>query len=504
MPVLGAFFSKFRKVGAGSWFLAALAALVLAGGLQGVSRGFFDSWAGITQIKLELQLPGQDECQVFYNTGQNFSPEECITVASQAVPGFQTLQFGFPENTKPQQLRFDPGTHPGTIVLKRLEISTWFSSLKWQGPALARMLTASHDLTPGEASAAGWVLQSNGNDPYLITTSQADQSLQQLQATGQFRRHLSMAWCLIWAALIGLVWLCLPDRGARAAEPTPPQPIFKNPKTWAFVIACVVATVLCIGLSRLHTAPRLRKVMVTLKSSVEDNVQLFFDRGQDFTGQDSAWAHLPRSADYQTLTFSLPEGPINKLRLDPGSLPADIWIKSLVIDNGFEKLIFPAKELEATLEPVHDIPEIQQLNDALYVRSTGTDPNLFLTPIANLRVSRFLSAGQFFRKSVWLWTLMISLFVFLGLSSALTFRQQLHQAWSRDLGLVAGFSALILLPLVGTYIHLPGDIPTTERRNLAACPDFSAASLRTYPKDFQAYFEDHFGFRNLLTRWENA
>lgn len=68
---------------------------------------------------------------------------------------------------------------------------------------------------------------------------------------------------------------------------------------------------------------------------------------------------------------------------------------------------------------------------------------------------------------------------------------------------IAVFLAVLVLPLANTNFHAKRQRSQTENRNLNAFPKFKwkAASLNTYPIKFEAAFNDHFGFRSLLTRW---
>jgi hypothetical protein len=69
--------------------------------------------------------------------------------------------------------------------------------------------------------------------------------------------------------------------------------------------------------------------------------------------------------------------------------------------------------------------------------------------------------------------------------------------------LIAVFATVITLPLAANAIGIDGADPREENRTLAALPRLgpSWASLRTYPMNVSAWFEDHFGFRSTLVRW---
>lgn len=70
--------------------------------------------------------------------------------------------------------------------------------------------------------------------------------------------------------------------------------------------------------------------------------------------------------------------------------------------------------------------------------------------------------------------------------------------------LVILFIAALALPVVGLVFHFDITPPHKENRVLAPLPTLSLDyhSFGALPEKFKAYFEDHFGFRNTLIRWQ--
>lgn len=63
------------------------------------------------------------------------------------------------------------------------------------------------------------------------------------------------------------------------------------------------------------------------------------------------------------------------------------------------------------------------------------------------------------------------------------------------------FSLLIFLPILGmTFPAINVTPKILENRQLAEAPTLNWESLSDYPKQFENYFNDHFGYRNLLIR----
>jgi hypothetical protein len=72
-----------------------------------------------------------------------------------------------------------------------------------------------------------------------------------------------------------------------------------------------------------------------------------------------------------------------------------------------------------------------------------------------------------------------------------------------NLALVAGFLAIIGLPLSANIAGKDGGDQKAENRDLAMFPTFewTWASAVAWPNGFDEWFQDHFGFRSTLVRW---
>src|SRR2546421_3554931 len=71
--------------------------------------------------------------------------------------------------------------------------------------------------------------------------------------------------------------------------------------------------------------------------------------------------------------------------------------------------------------------------------------------------------------------------------------------------LSAAFFILLWLPLVDWAFHLDHAPMPNEKRAPARFPDLASGARRWHQlvSDLDAYYSDHFGFRNRLIRWNN-
>ena len=72
-----------------------------------------------------------------------------------------------------------------------------------------------------------------------------------------------------------------------------------------------------------------------------------------------------------------------------------------------------------------------------------------------------------------------------------------------DMALIAVFVVMICLPLAGLVLGLDRAFVLEENRNLATRPalELDRATIGALSSRFEAYFNDHFGFRKRLIYW---
>ncbi len=71
-----------------------------------------------------------------------------------------------------------------------------------------------------------------------------------------------------------------------------------------------------------------------------------------------------------------------------------------------------------------------------------------------------------------------------------------------QLALVAIVFTMLWLPLADNALHLDRSRPSDENRTLSPAPrvEMTEQALKEFPRSFEAYFDDRFGFRNFLVR----
>jgi hypothetical protein len=71
-----------------------------------------------------------------------------------------------------------------------------------------------------------------------------------------------------------------------------------------------------------------------------------------------------------------------------------------------------------------------------------------------------------------------------------------------QIALAAVFFTMLWLPLADNLLHLDRSRPSDENRSLSPAPriEVSEQVLKEFPRSFEAYYDDRFGFRNFLVR----
>lgn len=71
--------------------------------------------------------------------------------------------------------------------------------------------------------------------------------------------------------------------------------------------------------------------------------------------------------------------------------------------------------------------------------------------------------------------------------------------------LIIVFSLIITLPTLDSFIHFSPVKDLFEKRKMAQKPEFpkNFSEVKFYPKNFEAFFNDNYGFRKTLISWHN-
>ena len=138
-----------------------------------------------------------------------------------------------------------------------------------------------------------------------------------------------------------------------------------------FIIILFIDTPLPINsLSIKMKAPSLEYY-----NSVKYGVQIICTCKDKYkTIRPSIWKKV--EDDYVYIKFDLPNKEFTSLRIDPGRVEGDIFVKSVSLNTIFEKSLYrwSGKGLAEDFEPRKDIDEFKEQEGNLYIKASGGDP----------------------------------------------------------------------------------------------------------------------------------
>jgi hypothetical protein len=238
-------------------------------------------------------------------------------------------------------------------------------------------------------------------------------------------------------------------------------------------------------------------VKVVLKAEKNDTFQLFYRPVElpDFTESNSETRIVTGSPAYQTLLFEIPaELDISNVRFDLGVNRAQgvVHLDEIVLNYENNTLLL----FKAGVFNKFACNEFVERDEGRFI----------LTPIANLRYDPYLSSGEIvleykdltYNKKKLPALLLVPLVAAL-LGYLLFFSGHAgFLSWFYSAASVF-FIAILMLPLLNSVFYLYKD-QNSEKRILAENPGLPGKNIAEYPRRFENYFNDNFGFRSLLVK----
>lgn len=156
-----------------------------------------------------------------------------------------------------------------------------------------------------------------------------------------------------------------------------------------FLCALVLAVIISVIHARLlYWDARSGSMQISMRSSVSDKAQLFYDSGGGFSERESVTSNVVGDFQFHTHEFALPRKTIYNLRFDP---PAGVVsIQRISVVNGFGKSL-ASIDLHA-LSPENHIRAFDFKNNTLNVtvEEGANDPQIRIPLSSPLKLDTFL------------------------------------------------------------------------------------------------------------------
>lgn len=238
------------------------------------------------------------------------------------------------------------------------------------------------------------------------------------------------------------------------------------------------------------------KIELTLDASQQGQLQLFLEDDNEFKASVVKTINIPSAVKDYRIEIDIPlvDKP-GRIRIDPGFTRGE-WIFKKISLRGYQNSVdFSGSQLIENFEATNDIKLFKIEGDGLRVISNGPDSN-FTSLFSLTKYSNALDDKPLFYFLPLCFSVCVGFFVFYFLFKRQLAMSNIH--FSSNHILVLCFLAILILPGI-KMIFFPSDSNTGENRKLKQKPSFDFSVLTDYPNQYNAYFEDNFGFRKELS-----
>ncbi|MBF0488275.1 MAG: hypothetical protein HQK98_08965 [Nitrospirae bacterium] len=242
------------------------------------------------------------------------------------------------------------------------------------------------------------------------------------------------------------------------------------------------------------------RVFVEMRSTENTTPRVYFHDENGISEKNSVEAFLKASDGFKVLKFKCPKDihKITALSLLLGDAKADVAIKGIRMKTLFKEYKWSPEEIYSMFPP-NNVERRNISGGALYVY-----PKKYPAFLTNWQI-----AGTFddLVRSVdkhYLWNVCTIMFAILCLAALWFVRfPQVELYCKPGVAISVVFLIFISLPLLSTFLMITYKVNISEQRTLASNPRLSIANLAKFPEQYTQYFEDNFGFRDMLIRWNN-
>ncbi len=164
--------------------------------------------------------------------------------------------------------------------------------------------------------------------------------------------------------------------------------IWANMKN-SFAVSILFAFIFAImGVIEEWKLPDHLELRIEMKSSVTGTARIYYDIGEGLNEKDSTIFKITNKEAYQTIKFSLPTKPIQRLRFDPLNRSGSFSITEITLFDDLNRLIQPIK-----LQAFYPLNQIRSLKIKDKVLIAETDPDA-VDPVLSLKLEYPLSLAS--------------------------------------------------------------------------------------------------------------
>lgn len=269
-------------------------------------------------------------------------------------------------------------------------------------------------------------------------------------------------------------------------------------KKTSFIISVLVFILGYFLLSLKKTKPKEIDITIEAKVLINDNFQVFYSESKDYNQKQSTRVDIIGENDYQKINFIIPIDNIKNLRLDLGvnKNQKEISIKSIALKTESKTVTYKGTDLSAHFSANKFITNnkgILKLNEVANVY----DPYLISTDLVKADIAKISQIKNYISPlfaAIIALTIALSIYFFCITGVTYTVPYKLSQIIYISIFIIALF-----LPLIVSTFDINPKTDFVEKRELNTFPDFEFS--KSYPKKFEAYYNDNFGLRNFFVKY---
>lgn len=240
------------------------------------------------------------------------------------------------------------------------------------------------------------------------------------------------------------------------------------------------------------------KLELTLDCYQSSEIQFFLEDDKAFkvANMRSRKIDLPKNNCKINFDIPLVYNP-GRIRIDPGFTRGKWLLKKITFKGLDGEITYNAEEIYTRFAPINDIKAFKLIpNEGVLIESNGQDPYI-ISKFSSYSFFNFLNRKPIIYFFPFVMSVCISLFA-LYLIRIKLFEYLNSTRLSTEHYLVFTFLFLLFLPLLW-MTFFPSSSNSGENRELQKKPVFSIDKIINYPKEYNGYFQDNFGFKKELS-----
>ncbi|MBF0515746.1 MAG: hypothetical protein HQK97_01340 [Nitrospirae bacterium] len=246
------------------------------------------------------------------------------------------------------------------------------------------------------------------------------------------------------------------------------------------------------------------RVFINMRSSYDNNPRLYFhDKRGEIDVENSVMSHIDQADGFRDLKFKIPKEIKNPMVMSffVGEKAGVIEVKSIEMKTLFKSYRWLAADIMREFVPNENIAGYELVNDVVRITAKNNTPfisNWGIGPKFNTLVH---SIDKHYLSYVFASVAAAVVFVILLRRRFLSIDPRGKSVF--NIATASIFVFFISLPFMSSLFLITYKVTITEQRSLATKPRLNFETLATFPEDYTQYYNDNFGFRDMLIRWNN-